>query len=216
MMKNFKPGAKITGESLMGDGPNPSEVTGVFVRLFGKKGSTALLVETEFGVRHVIDGNTARLAEPTQAMLFGQLAEHLDKFGELNEHIGGVTARFGRLSLQVYEPDGHSAIGLLLAWLKSIGAATATARRHEKAWHIKGKGRVTGGLPIEVVVISEGDEAATLDAAFGDVKEKTDVPVEELARCQRQASVVTDEQLAEVEHWSKTPLPDEDAPAVTS
>jgi hypothetical protein len=204
MMKNLKQGEKITGESLLDE--KRAEVTGEFIRPFGTKGTTALLIQTGGGTRHVIDGNTARPAEPTTATVFRQLAEHLDGFVEL-DHIGSVSTLSGKLRVQIYEPPGSSAIAAIVPWLRSIGSLTVSARRVEKNWHLNGSGKVTGGLPIEVIVISEGLEADALDVAFGKSKLNDAIPLEVLARHQRPLSEITHEQLAEVEHWSKTPLP---------
>ncbi|MEV6879706.1 hypothetical protein [Amycolatopsis sp. NPDC051128] len=219
MMQNFKPGTKITGNSMMVDGLDPVEVTGVYVRPFGMSSSTALLIEDTVGTRHVVDGDTARYAEPTTAMLLHQLAEHMDAFEELDS-VGDVGPTRGKLRVQLYE-RGTSAIGALLPWLDSIGAATVSARRVRDDWHIHGAGQVNGGSHIELVVITESAETAAIDEAFAEDKNLSGIPVEALAKCQRpRPGGITDEQLAEAEHWSKTPhareVADAGEPAVSS
>jgi hypothetical protein len=207
-MKTFKPGEKITGNSMMGDALQPVEVTGEYLRPFGTSSSMALLIETEDGTRHVVDGNTARPAEPTQAMFYRQLADHLDDFAEL-DHLGNVGANFGKLRIQLYEPPEASAIAAILIWLKSVGAVNVSARKVKENWHLSGIGRVSGGLPVEVIAISVGEEAAALDDAIGGSKLNGAIPLDVIARHQRPhpAALFTAEQMAEVEHWSKTPLP---------
>jgi hypothetical protein len=207
-MKDFKPGTKITGNSMMVDGlEDPVEVTGEYIRPFGMNDLKALLVEDAVGTRHVVDGNTARHAEPTAAMLLHQLAEHLDAHDDLDS-IGDVMPTRGRLRVQLYEDEGKSAIGAMLRWLKSSDAATARARRVGENWHISGTGQVIGGSRIELVVVTNSVETVALDEAFGDSKVADGIPLETLARHRRPLpSGLTDELLAEAEHWSKTPLP---------
>lgn len=185
-MKNFKPGTKITGDSMMGDTSDRVEVTGTYVRRFGK--GNALLIETDNRTRHVIDGDTARHAEPTAAMLLHQLAEHMDAFEDVGS-VGDVDPGRGKLRVQLYEAVAESAIGAMLPWLESVGATAVSARHVKDTWHIHGAGQAMGGSVIELVAIADGAEAAALDEAFsdcgGDGKRVEGIPVEALAQCRR-------------------------------
>lgn len=212
MMKNFKPGEKIIGASLMDE--ERAEVIGTFIRPFGSKGTTALLIQTAGGTRCVIDGKTARAAEPTAASTVRQLADHLEGFPDLG-HVGNISFP-GSLSVQLYEDEDESAIAIIVAWARTVGATTVSARKHEAQWHMRANGKLVGGVPVEIVAIARDEESAALTEASGNSQENRDMQLHVLAGYQRVAGGVTDEHLAEIEHWSNTPLPDEQDPAVTS
>jgi hypothetical protein len=134
-------------------------------------------------------------AEPTPADKLRALAAHLDLHPELG-HLSSVNV-IDRLHIQLYEPEGESAIGALLPWARSIGAVNVSASRAAD-WHITARGQTETGVAISVVALTRAAETGALNHAIGGSKLNGAVPLDVLARHQRPAPAAEDAHTAEL------------------
>jgi hypothetical protein len=161
------------------------------------------------------------------ADLFSALATHLRAYPHLptvDVAERGQAATGLQISTfpHLGETDGVAA---LLLWAKTLDRPEITIRWHSET-HLVTTVTVTsrlGGQTVEVWDVDNGDLHRWLTSGSRD---RIVITLAQLAGYVAAGTVehadehapgtFTAEQLAEVEHWSKTPLPDENTPAVTS
>ncbi|AUI56749.1 hypothetical protein [Amycolatopsis sp. BJA-103] len=86
---------------------------------------------------------------------------HVHKHG-LHKHLSGINVGH-RARVQLFEPQGESAIGALRPWIVSLGAETVDVVKHDDVYLLSAAGTIGQELPFSVVAITREAETAALD-----------------------------------------------------
>jgi hypothetical protein len=206
-MTTFTPGDRITGRSLLSN----STVTGRFRTHTGDHGEGAV-IKLEDGTTDVVSTTGAEHVQFTIVELLRQFADHIEAGPELGDvDLSSVMPSRGELRVQLYQRD-KSTIADTVAWANSVGAESVRASRVKEDWHLSANGKLSGGATIALVAVTRDAESRALDKAIGDSKLNDAIPLDVLAKHQRpKPDALTAEQIAELKHSAKTPMPGGDS-----
>lgn len=145
------------------------------------------------------------------------VADHLethDLARVLSVDTHGTSAR-----INLYTDPGESRIGAILQAADTLNRVELVAVPHVDSYQLNANGTTAGGLRLTFVAIVKKDREAEFEALaeeLGGYDPDNDKPVTrtQLAKIADPELLddrpfMTEEQLAEVEHWSKTPMPHE-------